>query len=260
MRSVYADGRTFPSFLERRKEGERERERSAGEREIDREIERKRDRRERARGGSRKRIAFSVDFLYALTRRPSTALSLSPFPSAPSLSHPPPYVAPLRSPIESIKALGSGITCNRVSRSPKTRKRLVFSVDRSFSRLSVCVRARAHHRCFEGAGKRKSTVLGRQCYFSKDSSHPSSFLLLHLHLFTSLIVLLRRTMRPYILTHAHVQHEYAYYVCHSYAYTCVRAHTRMHTYMYTYTRDPPVLLHPCLPLLPIRFWIKCICK
>lgn len=25
MRSVYADGRTFPSFLERRKEGERER-------------------------------------------------------------------------------------------------------------------------------------------------------------------------------------------------------------------------------------------
>lgn len=74
-----------------------------------------------------------------------------PYPSPPFLLLPPcpprPTLPPLRSPIESIKALGSGITCNRVSRSPKTRKRLVFSIDRSFSRLSVCVRARAHHRC-----------------------------------------------------------------------------------------------------------------
>lgn len=220
--------RTNLPFLSRAAKRRREREREKCRRKGDREEESERETDESALEVDRGNALPLASIFFTLLlggRRP-------PYPSPPFLllppCHPPPYVVPLRSPIESIKALGSGITCNRVSRSPKTRKRLVFSVDRSFSRLSVCVRARAraHHRCFEGAGKRKSTVLGRQCYFSKDSSHPSSFLLLHLHLFTSLIVLLRRTMRPYILTHAHVQHEYAYYVCHSYA--NIRAFARIH--------------------------------
>lgn len=47
MRSVYADGRTFPSFLGRRKEGERER--SAGEREIERKRVKERQTRARSR-------------------------------------------------------------------------------------------------------------------------------------------------------------------------------------------------------------------
>jgi len=72
-------------------------------RERDRERERERER-VSARDGSRKRIAFSVDFLYAPTLRPSTARS----PVTPPISL---FLPPLFGPMKIL--LDGGMTRNR---------------------------------------------------------------------------------------------------------------------------------------------------
>lgn len=152
----------------------------------------------------------SIFLLYALTRRrrPSTALPPSPFPL---------------SLVGSIKALlDSGIIAFLVC-SSKTRKRLVFSVDRSFSRLSARGIVVSRELIKQIPYRANTALLLKRDSLplfsfsrSRSVSYPSPFL--------------HRTCVPCILTHARTHTRNVYVFMH--------VHTRMHEYHVSHSPLP----------------------